>query len=78
MMRLAVHIERMEKRDTYRLLIGKPEGRRPLERPRYRWLNNSELELVVIGWGHMAWIGLVRNGNKRRALLSVVMNLRSP
>jgi hypothetical protein len=49
-MRLAGHVARMgEKRDAYRLLVGKPEGRRPLRRPRRRWLDNSRMDVVEIG-----------------------------
>jgi hypothetical protein len=47
-----------EKRNTYRLLVGKPEGRRPLGRPRRRWLDNIRMDLVEVGWGDVDWIGL--------------------
>jgi hypothetical protein len=47
-----------EKRDAYRLLVGKPEGRRPLERPRCRWVGNIRMDLVEVGWGDVDWFGL--------------------
>jgi hypothetical protein len=47
--------------NAYRLLVGKPEGRRPLERPRRRWLGNIRMDLVEVGWGHVGWIGLVQD-----------------
>jgi hypothetical protein len=47
-----------EKRNAYRLLVGKPEGRRPLGRPRRRWLNNIRMDLVEVGWSDVGWIGL--------------------
>jgi hypothetical protein len=57
-MRWAGHIAQMEKRNAYRILVGKPEGRRPLERPRHRWVDNIELDLREIGWGGMDWLRL--------------------
>jgi hypothetical protein len=50
-MRWAGHVARMEKRNVYRLLVGKPEGRRALRRPRRRWLHNIRMDLVEVGWG---------------------------
>jgi hypothetical protein len=53
----AGHVARMgEKRNSYRLLVGKPEGRRPLGRPRRRWLDNFRMDLVEVGWGDVDWI----------------------
>jgi hypothetical protein len=49
-----------EKRNVYRLLVGKPEGKRPLERPRRRWIDNIEMDLLEIGWGGVDWIGLAQ------------------
>jgi hypothetical protein len=46
-----------EKRNAYRLLVGKPEGRRPLGRPRRRWVDNIRIDLVEVGWGDVDWIG---------------------
>jgi hypothetical protein len=56
-----------EKRNAYRLLVGKPEGRRPLGRPRHRWLNNSRMDLVEVGWGDVDWIGLAQDRDRWRA-----------
>jgi hypothetical protein len=50
-----------EKRNAYRLLVGKPEGRRPLARPRRRWLDNIRMGLVEVGWGDVDWIGLAQD-----------------
>jgi hypothetical protein len=56
-MRWARHVARMgEKRNVYRLLVGKPEGRRPLGRPIRRWLDNIRMDLVEVGWGDVNWI----------------------
>jgi hypothetical protein len=58
-MRWVGHVARMgEKRNAYRLLVGKSEGKRPLGRPRCRWLNNIRMDLVEVGWGDVDWIGL--------------------
>jgi hypothetical protein len=58
-MRWEGHVARMgEMRSAYRLLVGKPEGRRPLGRPRRRWLDNIRMDLVEVGWGDVDWIGL--------------------
>jgi hypothetical protein len=78
-MRWAGHIARMgEKRNAYRLFVGKPEGKRPLGRPRHRWVDNIKMDLLEIGWGGVDWIGLAQDRNKWRALVNVVMNLRVP
>jgi hypothetical protein len=58
-MRWAGHVARMwEKRNAYRLLVGKPEGRRPLGRPRCRWVDNIRMDLLEVEWGDVDWIGL--------------------
>jgi hypothetical protein len=57
-----------EKRNSYRLLVGKPEGRRPLWRPRRRWLNNIRMDLIEVGWRDVDWIGLVQDRDRWRAL----------
>jgi hypothetical protein len=67
-----------EKRSAYRLLVGKPEGKRPLGRPRYRWEDNIRMDLVEVGWGDVDWIGLVKDRNRWRALVNSVLNLRVP
>jgi hypothetical protein len=65
------------KRNACRILTGKPEGKRPLGRPRRRWLNNIKIDLRDIEWGGMGWIDLVRV-DQWRALVNTVMNLRIP
>jgi hypothetical protein len=78
-MRSTEHVARMgEKRKAYRLLMGNPEGRRPLGRPRRRWLDNIRMDLVEVGWGDVDWIGLAQDRCKWRALVNAVMNLRVP
>jgi hypothetical protein len=67
-----------EKRNAYRLLAGKPEGKRPLERPRLRWVDNIRMDLVEVGWGGVDWIGLAQDKDRWRALVNAVMNLRVP
>jgi hypothetical protein len=67
-----------EKRNAYRLLVGKPERKRPLGRPRRRWVDNIRMDLVEVGWGDVDWIGLAKYRNKRRALVNSVLNLRVP
>jgi hypothetical protein len=58
-MRWAGHVAQMwEKRNTYRLLVGKPEGKRPQGRPRHRWVDNIRIDLGEMGWGDVDWIGL--------------------
>jgi hypothetical protein len=76
-MRWAVHVTQMEKRNTYRLLVGKPEGKRLLGRPRCRWVDNK-MDLGEIGWGGVDWIGLAQDRDKWRALVNAVMNLLIP
>jgi hypothetical protein len=51
----------VEKRNAYRLLVGKPGGRRPLGRPRRRWVDNIRIDLVEVGWGDVDWIGLAQD-----------------
>jgi hypothetical protein len=78
-MRWARHKARMgEKRNACRLLVGKPEGRRPLGRPRRRWVDNIRMDLVELGWGDVDWIGLDQDRNRWRALVNSVLNLRVP
>jgi hypothetical protein len=75
-MRLAGNVVRMsEKRTAYRLLVGKPEGKRPLGRPRRMWVDDIKMDLREIGWGGVDWIGLAQFGDKCRALVNSVMNL---
>jgi hypothetical protein len=65
-------------RCRYRLLVGKPEGRRSQRRPRRRWLVNIRMDLVEVGWGDVDWIGLAQDRGRRRALVNWVLNLRVP
>jgi hypothetical protein len=67
-----------EKRNAYRLLVIKPEGKRPLGRPRRRWVDNIRMYLGEVGWGDVDWIGLAQNRNRWRALVNSVLNLRVP
>jgi hypothetical protein len=67
-----------EKRNAYKVLVGKPEGKRPLGRPRCRWVNNIKMDLLEIVWGGVYWIGLAQDREKWRALVNAVMNLRVP
>jgi hypothetical protein len=68
----------VEKRKAYRLLVGKPEGKRPLGRPRCRWVNNIMKDLGEVGRGDVDWIGLAKDRNRWRALVNSVLNLRVP
>jgi hypothetical protein len=65
-----------EKRGVYRVLVGKPEGKRPLGRPRRRWEDNIRMDLQEVGCGGIDWIGLVEDRDSWRALVNAVMNLR--
>jgi hypothetical protein len=67
-----------KKRNVYRLLVGKPEGKRPLGRPRHRWIDNIKMDLLQIGLGDVDWIGLAQDRYRWRALVNSVMNLRVP
>jgi hypothetical protein len=78
-MRLAGHVARMgEMKHSYRLLVGKPEGKRPPGRPRRRWVDNIKMDLGEVGWGDLDWIGLAQYRNRWRALVNWVLNLRVP
>jgi len=78
-MRLAGHVARMgEESGVYRVLVGKPEGRRPLGRPRRRWVDNIRMDLREVGCVYMDWIGLAQDRDMWRTLVSAVMNLRLP
>ena len=67
-----------QERGAYRVLVGKPEGKRPLGRPRRRWEDNIRMDLQEVGCGYMDWIGLAQDRDRWRTLLSAVMNLRVP
>jgi hypothetical protein len=78
-MRLAGNVARMgEKRNAYRLLVGKPEGKRPLGRPRRRWVDNIRMDVGEVGWDDVDWIGLAKDRNRWRAVVNSVLNLRVP
>ena len=66
------------RREVYRVLVGKPEGRRPLGRPRCRWVNNIRMDFQEVGCGYMDWIGLAQDTDRWRTLVSAVMNLWVP
>jgi hypothetical protein len=67
-----------EKRNAYIILVGKPDGKRPLRRPRHRWVDNIKKNLREAGWGGMNWIDLARDRDQLRALVNMVMNLQVP
>jgi hypothetical protein len=67
-----------EKRNPYRILVRKPEGKRPLGRPRCRWVDNIKIHLRKIGWDVMNWIDLAQDRDQLRALVNTGMNLRVP
>jgi hypothetical protein len=78
-MRWAGHVARMgEGRGVYRVLVGKPEGKRPLERPRRRWENNIKIDLHEVGEGCGNWMELAEDRDRWWALVSTVMNFRVP
>jgi hypothetical protein len=67
-----------DKKNAYRILVGNPERKRPLARPRRRWVGNIKMGLREIGWDHMDWIDLAQDRDQWRALVNAVMNLRLP
>jgi len=78
-MRWVGHVARTgEKRGSYRVLVRKPEGKRPLEKPRRRWEDNIKMDFQEVGCGGMDWIELVQDRDRWRACVSTVMNLRVP
>jgi len=78
-MRWAGHVAHMGKeRGVCRVLVGKPEGRRPLGRPRHGWVDNITMDLQEVGCGYVDWIGLAQDRDRWRMLVSTVMNLRVP
>jgi hypothetical protein len=79
MMRWAGHVARMgEVRGAYNILVGRPEGRRPLRRPRRRWEDNIKMDIRKIGCGDVDWIHLAQDRDRWRALVNTVINLRVP
>ena len=78
-MRWAGHVARLGKeRGAYRVLVGKPEGKRPLGRPRRRWVDNIRMDLQEVDCGHVDWTGLAQDRDGWRKLVNAVMNLRVP
>jgi hypothetical protein len=76
-MRWTGHVARMgEERGVYRLLVGKPEVKRLMGRPRLRWVDNIRMDLQEVGCGYVDWIGLAQDRDRWRTLLSAVLNLR--
>ena len=74
-----MHVERFEeRRAVYRILVGKPKGKRPFGRPRRRWEDNIKMDLQEVGFGGMDWIEVAQDRDRWRAFLTVVMNLRVP
>jgi hypothetical protein len=67
-----------ERRNAYRVLVGKPEGKRPLGSPRLRWVYNINMDLGQKGWDGMDWIDVAHDRDRWRALVNTVMNLRVP
>jgi hypothetical protein len=65
-----------EKRKEYRLLVGKPEGKRPLVRPRRRWVDNIRMDLGEVGWGDVNLNGMAKDTNRWRTLVNSALNLR--
>jgi len=77
-MRWAGHVAHMgEETGVYRVLLGKPEGKSPVERPRRRWMD-IRMDLQEVGCGYMEWIGLAQDRDRWRTIVSAVMNLRVP
>jgi hypothetical protein len=67
-----------EMRNAYRIFVGKPDGKRPLGRPRRMWMENIKMDHTEIGWGVMDWIYLALDRDLWRAIVNMVMNLRVP
>ena len=78
-MRLAGHVARMgERRGVYRVIVGKPDGKRPFGTPRRRWEDNIKMDLQEVGCGCTDWIDLAQDRDRWWALVNTVMNLRDP
>ena len=76
-MRWAGHVARMgARRGVYRVLVGNPEGKRPLGRPKHRWEDNIKMDLQEVGYGGIDWIELAQDRDRRQTLVNAVMNLR--
>jgi hypothetical protein len=78
-MRWEGHVARIgEKRNAYKLLVGKPDRKSPLGRPRHRWLDNIRMDFGELGWGDVDWIRLAKDRNRWRAVVNSVLKLRVP
>jgi hypothetical protein len=77
-MKWAGHVPRKEKRNAYRILVEKPEGKRPLRRQRHRWVDNIKMDLREIEWDGVDWIDMAEDMDLWRALVNTVLNLRVP
>jgi hypothetical protein len=66
----------VDEKNAYRILVGKPEGKRPVGRPTRRWLGSIKIDLREMEWGHMDWIDLAQDRDQWRALVNTVMDLR--
>jgi hypothetical protein len=78
-MRWAGHVGRIgDKRNAYRILVGKSEGKRQIERPRRKWVDNIKMDLREIGWDGAHWIDMAQDRDQWRALLNTVLNYRVP
>jgi hypothetical protein len=78
-MRWAWHVARIgEKRNAYRILVGKSEGKIPPGRPKHKWVDNIKVDFREIGWDGMDWIDLAKDRDQWMALVNMVMNLQSP
>jgi hypothetical protein len=67
-----------KKRNVYRILVGKPEGKRPVGRARRRWVDNIKMDFREIGWDSMDWIDLAQDGDQWNVLVNTVMNFQVP
>jgi hypothetical protein len=73
------HVARLgEKRNAYRILVGNPEGKRPLGRPRHGWVDDIKMDLREIGWDGVNWIDMAQDRIQWRALVNMVLNLQVP
>jgi hypothetical protein len=78
-MRWVGHVARIgERRNAYRILVGKPEGKRPLGRPRHRWVDDMKMDLRERGWDRMDWIDMAQDRDQCRALMNTVLKQRVP
>jgi hypothetical protein len=77
-MRWAGHVASVREKNAHRLLVGKPNGKRLLGKPRQRWVDNIMMDLREVGWGDVDWIGLAQDRNRWRALVNSVLNLQVP